>query len=120
MTNASVLSDLSRFTGTEHWYRHGINRDVLYTDGAKYVADAARAYWLLDVIALAERYEKRVRAEEFQVWTLTVRLDQTALLTCADGNNNIVFTKEFGFTDFPPPGVVLWFENNTIYLPSEH
>jgi hypothetical protein len=27
--------DLSQFTGSENWYRHGIARDVLFTDGAK-------------------------------------------------------------------------------------
>jgi hypothetical protein len=49
MTNTKKLSkaDLQQFTGSEHWYRHGINRNVLFTDGAKYVADTAGAYWLL-------------------------------------------------------------------------
>jgi len=31
------------------------------------------AYWLLDEIALAQRYKRRVAAEEFQVWTLKVK-----------------------------------------------
>jgi hypothetical protein len=63
---------LRRFTGSEHWYRHGLVRQVLYTDGAKYIADEGGAYWLLDEIALAQRYEKAVGAQEFQVWTLKV------------------------------------------------
>jgi hypothetical protein len=46
---------LRQFTGSEHWYRHGLNRAVLYTDGAKYVADQGGAYWLIDEIALAQR-----------------------------------------------------------------
>ena len=40
-------ADLSQFTGSENWYRHGLVRNVLFTDGAKYVADTAGAYWLL-------------------------------------------------------------------------
>lgn len=36
--------DLSQFTGTEQWYRHGIARNVLYTDGAKHVAESGGAY----------------------------------------------------------------------------
>jgi hypothetical protein len=32
----------------------------------------------------------------------------------------VVFTKAIQFTDFPPEGITLWFENNVIYLPSEH
>ena len=37
-------SDLMQFTGSEQWYRHGINRKVLFTDGAKHVADAGGAF----------------------------------------------------------------------------
>ena len=61
-------SVLAHFTGTEHWYRHGLVRDILFTDGAKYVADQGGAHWLIDEIALAQRSEKKVAGEEFQVW----------------------------------------------------
>jgi hypothetical protein len=113
-------ADLAHFTGSENWYRHGIARDVLFTDGAKYVADQGEAYWLLDEIALAQRYQKAVAAEEFQVWTLTVKDDRAAALSCEDGNGKTVFEKAIPFTDFPVERITLWFENSTIYLPSEH
>ena len=119
MTKSLDPNILSQFTGSEHWYRHGLVRQILFTDGAKYVADAAGAYWLLDEIALAQRFVKAVAAEEFQAWKLTVKPDSTAALSCEDGNTNVVFTKTIEFTDFPPDGIELWFENNTIYLPSE-
>jgi hypothetical protein len=121
MTSAKLSeADLRQFTGSEHWYRHGLNRDVLFTDGAKYVADHGGAYWLLDIIALAQRYQKRIAAEEFQVWKLTVRPDRTATITCEDGNYRVVFKHRLGFTDFPAPEITLWFSNGVIYLPSEH
>ena len=113
-------ADLRQFTGSENWYRHGLNRAVLYTDGAKYVADEGEAYWLLDEIALAQRGQKAVSAQEFQVWTLTVKADRSASLTCEDGNDNTVFEKRIELTDFPAERITLWFENGTIYLPSEH
>ncbi len=47
----------------------GLARDVLFTDGAKYVADEAGINWLLDEIALSQM-NKRVAAEEFQLWKL--------------------------------------------------
>ena len=31
---------MNRFTGSETWYRHPLNRKILYTDGARHVADA--------------------------------------------------------------------------------
>jgi len=118
---AAALSDeqLRQFTGSEQWYRHPLVRSILFTDGAKYVADHAGAYWLLDEIALAQRADKRVAREEFQVWKLTVKPDRSATLACEDGNYRTVFEKPIEFTDFPIEHIELWFENNTIYLPSE-
>jgi hypothetical protein len=48
--------DLGQFTGTEQWYRHSVNRSVLYTDGARHVAEHGQAYWLLDEIALIQPF----------------------------------------------------------------
>jgi hypothetical protein len=113
-------SDLNHFTGSESWYRHSINRNVLYTDGAQHVAEHGGAYWLLDEIATIQPYNKRVAAEGFQLWKLTVHPDRSAMLTCTDGNNNIVFTKKIEYTDFPLDEIKLYFTNNTILLPSEY
>lgn len=68
---------LRMFIGSEHWYCHGINRKVVFTDGAKYVADNAGAYWLLDEIAIIQPYSKKLAQEVFQIWTLVVRKDKT-------------------------------------------
>ena len=113
-------SDLAQFTGSETWYRHGINRNVLYTDGAQHVAEHGGAYWLIDEIAIIQPYDKAVSAEEFQVWKLTVRPDRSATLTCEDGNGKIVFSKEIEYTDFPLDAITFYFTNNTILLPSEY
>ena len=45
--------------------------------------------------------------------------DRTAILACEDGNGRTVFAKPLEYTDFPAERVELWFENNTIYVPSE-
>jgi len=101
-------------------YRHTINHNVLYTDGAQHVAEHGGAYWLLDEIAIIQPYNKPVAAEEFQVWKLTVHPDRSATLTCDDGNDNIVFTKKIEYTDFPLDEITLYFANNVIHLPSEY
>jgi Family of unknown function (DUF6876) len=111
---------LRQFTGSEQWYRHGLVRSVLFTDGAKYVADSAGAYWLLDEIAFAQKGEPAVAAEGFQLWKLAVKPDQTGTLTCEDGNGRAVFMKALAYTDFPAEGVELYFIDNTILLPSEY
>jgi hypothetical protein len=112
-------ADVANFTGSENWYRHWLGKS-LYTDGAKYVADEAGAYWLLDEIAISQTRPK-VKAEEFQVWILKVDLEKrSAVLTCDDGNGNIVFTKKIDYTDFPLAEVKFYFTDNTILLPSEY
>ncbi len=113
-------TDLIQFTGTEHWYRHGMVRDILYTDGVKYVAETAGAYWLIDEIAFAQRFDKLLASEEFQSWKLNVNADHTATLTCEDGDGGVVFTKAIEFTDFPLAEITLYFIDNTILLPSEY
>lgn len=122
MTDAKKLTkaDLFQFTGSETWYRHGLVRSVLFTDGAKYVADMGGAYWLLDEIALAQRHKQAVAAQEFQLWRLTVKEDGTARLVCEDGNGNRIYSKRITYTDFPMDGVELYYTNKTILLPSEY
>jgi hypothetical protein len=122
MTTPKTLTAeaLRQFSGSENWYRHSLNRKVLYTDGAQYLAENGGAYWLLDSIAIAQAHTEVVAAEEFQVWTLKVNPDSTALLTCDDGNGHVVHDQSIPFTDFPLPEVKLYFCNDVIMLPSEY
>lgn len=119
MSSALTAASLSQFTGTAQWYRHALNRHILYTDGAQHVAEAGGAYWLLDEIVLAQRFSGMVARELFQRWTLTVSADQRAVLDCEDGNGTSVYNKEIPFTDFPLPTITFYFENNVICLPAE-
>ena len=102
MTTAKTFStaDLRQFTGSEHWYRHALVRSMLFTDGAKYVADAAGAYWLLDEIALAQRSVAAVKAEGFQLWRLAVN-DHVGTLTCENGNGQQCIHQDHSVHRFP-------------------
>jgi hypothetical protein len=111
---------LKKFTASGCWYRHPLVTSITYTDGGKYIADEAEAYWLLHEIALAQRFEKNVGGEKFQVWKLKVHADRSGTLVCEDGDDNTIYSKAIPFTDFPAEGIILWFSNNVIYLPSEH
>jgi len=119
-TKTFSRAELRNYTGTENWYRHQVARQVLYTDGVRYVAESAGAYWLIDEIALAQVWVPAVAAEEFQHWTLAVASNNTATLVCDNGNDNVVFTKKIEYTDFPAEGVNLYVANNTIMVPSEY
>ena len=119
-TNAAQLQQaLRHFTGTEHWYRHPMFRTYLYTDGVQYLAEQAGAYWLIDAI-FACQTEPRVKHEPFQVWTLTVNDDRSAVLACTDGNTHPVYRQEFSYTDFPLKQQTLYLTNDVLLLPSEY
>jgi len=111
-------ADLAQFTGTEHWYRHGLIRSVLYTDGVKHVADAGGAYWLIDEIAFAQRHNI-IAAQPLPVWRLIVK-DIAGVLTCEDGNGHSGSSKRIAYTDFPLPEISFYFTDKTILLPSEY
>ncbi|MEM7591373.1 MAG: DUF6876 family protein [Cyanobacteria bacterium P01_A01_bin.83] len=115
--------DLRQFTGTENYYRHSLARNYLYTDGEQYLAEKAGAYWLIDAIVfnqMEQQFSSNPELASFQCWTLKVAEDNSATLTCDDGNKNIVFTQEIAFTDFPLKEISLWLENKVLLLPSEH
>ena len=111
---------LAQFTGSEQFYRHGLVKDIVFTEGVKYVADAAGAYWLLDEIALAKKFQPSLMAEEFQVWDLTVAADQSAVLSCGDGNGREVYSKQIKWTDFSTSSIKFYVCGGTILLPSEY
>jgi hypothetical protein len=100
--------------------RHSLAPTVLFTDGVKYVADTAGAYWLLDEIALARCYENAVAAEVFQRWKLKVANNITATLTCDDGNVRVICGKAIRFADFPGSGARLYLSDKAIMHESEY
>ena len=123
MTTTPKLSeaDLDQFTGgTEHYYQLRLCPKIMFTDGARYVAKEGRATWLLNLIALSQGSEARLKRQPFQVWKLTVKADRTGTITVEDGNYNQLLTIKLDYTDFPAPEVILWFSNYVIYLPAEH
>ena len=115
---SEIQKTIESFDGPDELYRHAINRNVVFSQGARFVAESCGAYWLIDEIAIAQ-FKPKVKVEEFQAWKLKVT-GGTTVLTMDDGNNHTLFVMKLPFTDFPLPEVTLWVENNTIYLPSEH
>jgi len=118
-----IVAQLKQFTGSEQFYRHGLSRNHIYTEGVQFLAERAQAYWLLDKIAL--HGSSKIGCERFQVWKLTVNPNGSATLTTEDGNDNVLRTENLSYTDFPLQEIALWSVRNelngyTIMLPSEY
>ena len=114
-------ASLAQFYGTENYFICTLNRRMNCSDGAKFVADHAGAYWLLEEIAIPQMFDPKLRREDFQVWTLTVdRANTCALLVCDNGNGRILLSKEIEYTDFPLDSITFYVEGNVVLLRSEH
>ena len=112
-----LLNELAQFTGTVNWYRHQTFRSCLYTDGVKYLAEQAEAYWLLDYIF--SNQIPPVKNQPFQVWKIVV-VDNSATIKVEDGNDNLIKAFKIPFTDFPLSEYTLWFVDNVLLLKSEY
>ena len=106
---------LREYTGSENYFAY--NFGYCYTDGVRALVNMFECYWLLDIIV---SYQPQLRGEEFQVWTLTVKEDHTAVVSCTDGNDKILKSQEIPFIDFKAKEAMIWVEGDVMLLPSEH
>lgn len=113
--------DLSGFTGTENHYRYSpLFRNFILTDGTKFLADEAGAYWLMDAIA---SHVGSYKKDTYAVATLQKQPDGW-LLTIDDGNGRLYAKQEIEFSDFPLDSIKLYVCKQddmwVILLPSEY
>ena len=98
-------ADLAQFTGTEQfWYQSLIS--FKYTDVSAFQHQPAIVEY--------------VKRDWFQTWKLCVKDDQSATLTCGDGNGNILFTHTYDYTDFPLSEITFYLVDGILLLPSEY
>ena len=116
----AIKSMLKQFTSSAYHYPYILN--TVLTDGAKWMADLCKAYWLLDVIASYQGYES-FKKEHFQTWKLEVTGDEGVVIA-TDGNNNQLCKQFIPDTDFPLDEVTLFACYSAgklvIMLPSEY
>jgi hypothetical protein len=119
--------NLRQFTGTEKYYSNSVY-PFRYTDGIKYLADHAGAYWLLDAIA-SWQGNPIIKSNwddlgQIQFWKLKVSPDSSAILICERDLDEIVITQKIPLTDFPLPEITLYLcdmktGQGVLILPSE-
>ncbi len=117
MTLESI--DLRQFIGSETYYRHWSG--LLYTEGVQYLAEHGQAYWLIDAIAsYQQQCMKDPMLKSFQHWILKVNSDRSAQLICERDTDDIAFTQNIDFTDFPLDTVKLYLVERVLMLTSEY
>jgi hypothetical protein len=112
---------LKGFHGTENYYQHmlfnGIS--ILLTDGCHFVRENAGngAYWLFDLIL---SWQYKLTQELFQVWRLSKQKDDTWLVQCSDGNEQVLVSQMILSSDFPVDTFEVWLIEGVLVLPTEY
>lgn len=111
-----LKTELSQFTGTEHWYKHMFG-GMLYTDGVKYFAEHAGTYWFLDIVAT----ELMKLAEREGFLSIHINSDgHAAGLSATEGNEKTLWSRHIDFTDCPAGLWKFFLVDNVLLLPSEY
>ena len=101
--NAFNPADLAQFTGTERYYR--LNRKCLLTDGTKYLAEAAGAFWLMDAAA---SYLIELGTDDWFVQVVLVVTASKAVLTLVKAtcwpSSSCPIPPKWAATPTPPTG----------------
>jgi len=115
----ALEADLSNFTGTETWWRHGLNKEFLYTDGVQYFAENAGggAYWFLDIVA-TELFQLQ-KQTPFQHIQMLVS-GQRAEIIADDGDGHVIWRREIEYTDCPEGMWEFYLTDNVLLLVSEY
>lgn len=121
LTANEILENLQHFTGSTLYHRYQIGRglEIKFTEGIYYLVEKANCYWLLDVI-MSWQYNAEVRNNTFQVWRLKKSNNNSAIITCTDGNKNLLTKQYIQFTDFPLEEIEAWYVDGVCLLPGEY
>jgi len=121
--------ELAQFTGTEKWYRHALNRNLIYTDGVKFLAENGGeqgAYWFIDKVACEIAPLLKSKNEGFGCITLFVGLTDAnqAMILVTDGNEKQLAIYHIDYTDMQPGNWKFYLVDDqthlTLLLPSEY
>lgn len=130
-TSTLTHADLYQFTGDAIRYSHPLNRRVIYTPGVRYLAEKAKAFWLIDAITsyfgspeMNAAISSDSRLASLQFWRLDVAESKAVLIANADTGETPFIRQEIPYTDFPLEYIDIWagYDGHfwTLYLPSEH
>lgn len=126
MKDANELRNaLSQLTCTEGYFFNPINRNIPYTDGAKFFFENAGggAYWLLDILLTQPEILKPLKIDRFLVVQLAVTDDMRAVLTVANGTGSdatVYYRRDLDYTDCPAGEWMLYMIDHVILLPYEY
>ena len=109
------LKDLGHFTGTEQ-YHNVMGTNI--TDGVAYIMNNGYSWFVTDAI-ISIRMTPRLKKEEFLVVKLIVKPDNEAVTEISDGNDNVLYTQKYGYTN-AKQDVTLYYITKVLLLTGEY
>jgi len=130
-TKEEIEAGLAQFYGSESFHKFSpLFYKHLLTDGAKWLADNAGAYWLMDIIGSYHgkcMKDPKAMLQNMQFWTLKKnKTGQGAKVICERDTGDVAITQKIPYTDFPLNEIKLWVAPSgdgvhyTIMLQSEY
>lgn len=114
-SSEELKTNLEQFWGTENYFTNPLVK-YKYTDGVKYFAEHAGAYWLLQEINCAY-----VNLGCPSFINIVVKSNKNkADIIIDDGNKNILKKRHIKFTDLPQGEWQFFLQYNVLMLPSEY
>ena len=111
-------AELAQFIGTTQYYRHPLNRQLLYTDGCHHLVENGAA-WLVNDIAIVQAMAPEVANERFVSVTAKPDGKGGAVVRYTDGDYTELYEQEYPASDLPCE-VTFFHYNNTLMLGSEY
>ncbi len=120
MNAQDLKNGLTNYYGSETMFRHGLNRNIVYTEGVQFFAENAGggAYWFIDILATQPEI-LLLQQREFADIKLVVA-ERSATIIVGDGNDNEVYRRVIEFTDCPEGEWKFFMIGGTIMLTSEY
>ena len=121
---SEIKQDLQQFSGSEIIYSFPLIK-TKYTEGMKYLATAADAYWLItDVSVIAKSLMDKSYFIIIDFKRLSIEQQDysgcMAVIEYSDGNGKVFETHRYNVTDFPLDELRMYFVDGTLMLPSEY
>ena len=118
-TAEEITALIKQSTGTGQYHKYApFSSYPVITDGVKAIMEAADCAWFLDIIGSWQTRSKKLDPH-FQVWTLKVKDDGSAVVRGYNDTERII-TQKVKMTDFPLPDFKVYLIDGVILLPNEY
>lgn len=123
MESKQLLSELQKFSGTEHYYTSTFKK-LLLTDGIHYLREQANCYWLIDIVESVQHLNNIKHNDAFIVWKIEKHKDSDKATVTAWNDtpysSDILYKQEIAYTDFPLEELEFYQCGNVLLLKSEY